>query len=285
MAIKKLLSPEGKLMKAIFGKTQEEIEKEDEKKAKSVTEEEFKRVSGRTPEENAEKTMTFIGWCNAVSAWWIKNQEEKKYKNDGRMFSMRQVVDIARTAYGWGREDEKNGVDEKKRLWEINKAEAEAQETETAEQEKPNEKDERYCVGDKVYWNDPAIGDYEPEDRIHQQKIVWTVKEIYPEEERGYAAGNDTLLISDGNSESEVYAHELEPVTYKKVFLTGYKYLIKEHGKSTAEAMLRQVKKLRFDIRNIPENGSEVRLKGFKISVWNHEDRSMLEGMFEGFIK
>ena len=87
-------------MKAIFGKTQEEIEKEDEKKAKSVTDEEFKRVWNRTPDENAEKTINFIGWCNAISAWWIKNQEEKKYADGGRMFSMRQVVDIARMTYG-----------------------------------------------------------------------------------------------------------------------------------------------------------------------------------------
>ena len=70
----------------------------------------------------------------------------------------------------------------------------------------------------------------------------------------------------------------------KKVFLSDYRSLVRQHGKSTADAMLRQVKKLELDTDTI-ENGQTVQLQGFKISVWNHEDRSMIEALFDGFTK
>lgn len=70
----------------------------------------------------------------------------------------------------------------------------------------------------------------------------------------------------------------------KKVYLSDYRSLIKQHGKSTADAILRQVRKLEIETDGL-ENGSEIQMQGFKLSVWNHEDRSMLEGMFVGFTK
>lgn len=68
----------------------------------------------------------------------------------------------------------------------------------------------------------------------------------------------------------------------KKVYLSDYPSLIKQHGKATANAILRQVRKLEIETDGL-ENGSEIQMQGFKLSVWNHEDQSMLEGLFAGF--
>lgn len=59
--------------------------------------------------------------------------------------------------------------------------------------------------GDKVRWNDPAINDYEPEDRQAQLDRVYTVFHYINEDE-------GTLLICDDFSEVEVYVHELVKV-------------------------------------------------------------------------
>jgi hypothetical protein len=59
--------------------------------------------------------------------------------------------------------------------------------------------------GDFVKWNDPAINDFEPEDREAQLNRVWQVIHYINDDE-------GTLLISDGNSDAEVYLHELTKV-------------------------------------------------------------------------
>lgn len=56
------------------------------------------------------------------------------------------------------------------------------------------------------------------------------------------------------------------------------------NNKSTADAILRQVKKLELDPDTI-ENGTEIQMRGFKLSVWNFEDRTMMERIFVGFTK
>ena len=57
-------------------------------------------------------------------------------------------------------------------------------------------------VGTRCRWNDPAIGDYRPEERVMALNRVFTVTSI-----RG-----EIILISDGVTEAEVFAHELEPL-------------------------------------------------------------------------
>jgi hypothetical protein len=59
--------------------------------------------------------------------------------------------------------------------------------------------------GDKVRWYDPAINDYDPDDRQSQLNRVWTVFHYINEDE-------GTLLICDDFSEAEVYLHELEKI-------------------------------------------------------------------------
>ena len=60
--------------------------------------------------------------------------------------------------------------------------------------------DRAICVGDKVRWHDPAIADFDAEDRELQKKRRWTV----------YAVCGDIIKIADEAGEAEVYASELE---------------------------------------------------------------------------
>jgi len=60
-------------------------------------------------------------------------------------------------------------------------------------------------VGNKVRWKDPAIGDYDAQDRILQESRVYTIVEV---NERDMSA-----LIKDAYGETEVYLSELEPYT------------------------------------------------------------------------
>lgn len=57
--------------------------------------------------------------------------------------------------------------------------------------------------GDKVRWNDPGIGDYEPGEREEVLARVFTVDEV----------DGENILISDGVSSAEVYARELEHIS------------------------------------------------------------------------
>lgn len=54
--------------------------------------------------------------------------------------------------------------------------------------------------GDKVRWHDPAIADFDPEDRKMQEDRIWTVDAIF----------GDIARIADEAGEAEVYASELE---------------------------------------------------------------------------
>ena len=78
-----------------------------------------------------------------------------------------------------------------------------------AQQDIENETSERFYVGDKVHWRDPAINDFEPEDRAGQLAIVWTVAEFQAEEGRNYATGDDIVLLTCDTGECEAFAHEL----------------------------------------------------------------------------
>lgn len=58
-------------------------------------------------------------------------------------------------------------------------------------------------VGTRCRWHDPAIEDYQPEERQAILDRVFTITRI-----RG-----EIVLVSDGTTEAEVLAHELEQVT------------------------------------------------------------------------
>ena len=59
-------------------------------------------------------------------------------------------------------------------------------------------------TGDRVRWADPAIGDFDPEDRLGQVATVYTVLDA-PE----YMEEDSVVLISDGVGETEVFPREL----------------------------------------------------------------------------
>jgi hypothetical protein len=57
--------------------------------------------------------------------------------------------------------------------------------------------------GDLVKWNDPAINDFEPEEREIQRNRIYSVVEFINE---------DMVLIADEWGEGEVFVDELELV-------------------------------------------------------------------------
>ena len=57
-------------------------------------------------------------------------------------------------------------------------------------------------IGDKVYWNDPAIADYDEEDRADVLDTEWEVFDIQ---------GDIVHISSEYGGEAEVYAEELDP--------------------------------------------------------------------------
>ena len=56
-------------------------------------------------------------------------------------------------------------------------------------------------IGDYVRWHDPALDDFDAEDREYQKERVFKVIDIYE---------NDIILIGDDFGEVEVLEHELE---------------------------------------------------------------------------
>lgn len=60
----------------------------------------------------------------------------------------------------------------------------------------------KFKIGDKVRWNDPAISDYESGDRQAALDREFTIYDI----------NGDIISISDGYSEAEVTAGELVPL-------------------------------------------------------------------------
>ena len=120
MSRKKIeLSPEDRLVEAIFGKTLADIESKDLEKADSVSDEEFKQTWGVSIEEHTNKMMNFVGWCQQIARW----QVEKK-KVGSKKYEFRDLVELAERFYTLGREDEKAGIEMRQRLWpEDNKTE------------------------------------------------------------------------------------------------------------------------------------------------------------------
>jgi len=76
-------------------------------------------------------------------------------------------------------------------------------------------------TGAPVFWMDPGIVDFEPEERLEQATRQYTIiDESY--REKSPENGDETVLISDGNGESEVRADELHPKTrywYQQIVL------------------------------------------------------------------
>lgn len=64
-------------------------------------------------------------------------------------------------------------------------------------------------VGNYVHWNDPAINDFEPEDREEQLNLVWEIQQI-----DGTLIEDSTVvhITREDGGEAEVYAHELRPL-------------------------------------------------------------------------
>lgn len=66
-----------------------------------------------------------------------------------------------------------------------------------------------YFVGQRVYWNDPGINDYEPGDREEVLNRIFLVHSV--DNRHGVAY----IVEENGGSEAEVYTDELEPVPVK----------------------------------------------------------------------
>lgn len=144
------MSPEDKLMCAIYGKPLSEVteadvdrlrkkfpdlmakidaeqearlEAEIEEAVISVTDEDFKKMWGCTIEESAHRSMLHAGWLEAVWHWKEQHAGERKYhvSNDTPVFTVRQAVDMAQLFYRQGQEDALNGVKEYDRLWTLNR--------------------------------------------------------------------------------------------------------------------------------------------------------------------
>lgn len=162
LIMNKKMTPEDNLMKAIFGKlpeemteeevkqciseyrkrksekersamlaeaerlenmTDEEIEREIEEAASSVTDEQLKEMWGCSIKEFVNRTMVHAGWCEAVVNWQAEHMNDRKYHTGGDftpVFSLSQVIDIAQLFYRQGMEDGKNGTSEYDRLWKLN---------------------------------------------------------------------------------------------------------------------------------------------------------------------
>lgn len=147
---KKMLSPEDRLMRAIYGKPLSEVtdadverlrkrfpklmakieaeqnaklEAEIEEAVNSVTDEDFQKKCGCTIEESTHRTMLFAGWCEAITKWNMEHGNDRQYHvfEFEPRFSVRQVCDMAQLFYRQGREDGKNGVSEYDRLWKLNR--------------------------------------------------------------------------------------------------------------------------------------------------------------------
>ena len=147
---KRMLSPEDRLMRAIYGKPLSEVtdadverlrkrfpklmakieaeqnaklEAEIEEAVNSVTDEDFQKMCGCTIEESTHRTMLFAGWCEAITKWNMEHGNDRQYHvfEFEPRFSVRQVCDMAQLFYRQGREDGKNGVSEYDRLWKLNR--------------------------------------------------------------------------------------------------------------------------------------------------------------------
>ena len=155
MRRKSKMSPEDKLMCAIYGKPLSEVtdadvdrlrkkypklmakidaeqearlEAEIEEAVNSVTDEDFKKMWGCTIEESVNRSMLFAGWLQAVWHWKEQHAGDRQYhvigdKPKPKEFTVMQAVDMAQLFYRQGQEDARNGVNEYDRLWKINRKE------------------------------------------------------------------------------------------------------------------------------------------------------------------
>lgn len=64
-------------------------------------------------------------------------------------------------------------------------------------------------VGNQCYWLDPALYSYRKNTRKKALKRIFTIVAINGEADGVYTDEDDIILISDGTTESEVYANEL----------------------------------------------------------------------------
>lgn len=117
----KQLTPEQKLLRAVFGEKYEDKEKAlDEhyrKQADSVTNEEFEKTWGIKIEEHNKKMMTYVAWCETV-AGWLKDH----FLLGKKELELSQLVKLARYFYEEGRLDEMAGVSFSDRFWSEKKA-------------------------------------------------------------------------------------------------------------------------------------------------------------------
>lgn len=103
--------------------TDEDIEREIEEAASSVTDEQFKEMWGCSIEESVNRSMLHAGWCEAVVNWQTEHMNDRKYHAAGDftpVFSLSQVIDMGQMFYRQGLEDGKNGISEYDRLWKLN---------------------------------------------------------------------------------------------------------------------------------------------------------------------
>ena len=113
------LSPEDKLMKAIFGKTQAEIDAEREKEMKefeewyagldTLSDEEYLKEVGETREQTratTAKMMDDVHWLDCVTKYELDN---KVIHKEG--FSAFEVARIARHFYNAGKRHQVEGLD------------------------------------------------------------------------------------------------------------------------------------------------------------------------------
>lgn len=126
---KNKLSPQDKLLKAVAKaqgleyKTDTELEAEIEEAVNSMTDEEYRRITGHDIHEDTHELMLFAGWLDMITFWRRTEGTKRKYTVSGSepVFTSKQVCDLAQLAYRQGREDQAAGVSEYDRLWKLNK--------------------------------------------------------------------------------------------------------------------------------------------------------------------
>lgn len=117
-----------KLMAKIDAKQEARLEAEIEDAVNSVTDEDFKKMWGCTIEESVNRSMLFAGWLQAVWHWKEQHACDRKYhvigdKPKAKEFTVMQAVDMAQIFYRQGQEDVRSGVTEYDRLWKLNRKE------------------------------------------------------------------------------------------------------------------------------------------------------------------
>ena len=104
----KEMSPEEKLMTAIFGKPISEMSEEEKQaildeeydnEAESVSDEEFEKTWGISIDDHTKKMMCFVHWANAVNHFLIENKCVKD------SYNLHDLTRIAKFFYELGKSD------------------------------------------------------------------------------------------------------------------------------------------------------------------------------------